>query len=644
MRKIKKINNFFKVFLSSFVLLFSVTINLTTANSIDTDIGEEVNYLLDQLSINKDEVLIYILGPVYEGEEILSTKGHVLDVPEKGYIIYIDLYPKTNLFHPVKYIFLSESTNEFIIKDTNSPPENFADYQMMETSIGNLIKSAQNRRAEISDYLISSSMKSSSDSRYAVLFSGGYDSGNNHVRYWNDLSNIYMALTYTYGYLDENIIVLCSDGLNTAPDQSNGQNSDPDLDGDGDDDIMYSCVLSNIDLVFSELANNLTNGNELFVFSTDHGDSNGGWNTLFNLWNHEELTDAHFATLLDALPDGEVICTFEPCFSGGFLDNVVVPPGPVVASSACRYDEYSYAMSNLIYDEFAFYWTAAVSGEDAYGNPVDADYNQDGMITMDEAFVYAETHDAQPESPQYSDYPEDIGSVLTLWPGSEPPETPTNPNGPEGWIQYEEATFSSSTTDPEGDSIYYLFDWGDGNNSGWVGPYASGQTGKASYIWVDLGNYEIKAVARDENGVQSNWSGPSDISIVENDVPEKPIIKGPKIASVGKQINFKIVSADPNNHDLYYYIYWGDQTFDYWTGPFASGEEVTFNHTYNISGSFSITSIAKDVLLGESPQSVYNINILKNRAVINPLIIRALEYLKDIFLNKFTIITAFISL
>src|SRR4030042_3973600 len=103
MRKIKKINNFFKVFLSSFVLLFSVTINLTTANSIDTDIGEEVNYLLDQLSINKDEVLIYILGPVYEGEEILSTKGHVLDVPEKGYIIYIDLYPKTNLFHPVKY-------------------------------------------------------------------------------------------------------------------------------------------------------------------------------------------------------------------------------------------------------------------------------------------------------------------------------------------------------------------------------------------------------------------------------------------------------------------------------------------------------------------------------------------------------------
>jgi len=644
MRKIKKINNFVKVLLSSFVLLFSVTLNITIANSIDTDIGEEVNYILDQLSINKDEVLIYILGPVYKGEEILSTKGHVLDAPEKGYIVYIDLYPKANLFHPVKYIFLSENTNEFIIKDANSPPENFADYQMIETSIGNLLKSAQNRRAEISDYPISSSMKSSSDSRYAVLFSGGYDSSNNHVRYWNDLSNIYMALTYTYGYLDENIIVLCSDGLNTAPDQSNGQNSDPDLDNDGDDDIMYSCVLSNIDLVFSELANNLTNGNELFVFSTDHGDSNGGLNTLFNLWNHEELTDAHFANLLDALPDCEVICTFEPCFSGGFLDNVVVPPGPVVASSACRYDEYSYAMSNLIYDEYAFYWTAAVSGEDAYGNPVDADYNQDGMITMDEAFIYAESHDAQPESPQYSDYPEGIGSVLTLWPGSEPPETPTDPNGPDEWIQYEEATFSSTTTDPEGESVYYLFDWGDGNNSGWVGPYASGQTGKASYIWADLGNYEIKAVARDENGVQSNWSGPSNISIVENDVPEKPTIKGPKIATVGKQIDFKIVSVDPNNHDLYYYIYWGDQTFDYWAGPYESGEEVTFNHTYNKSGSYSIISIAKDVLLGESPQSVYNINILKNRATVNPLMIRIMEYLKDIFLNKFPIIKAFIGL
>ena len=385
MNSVKRINNLFKVFLFSFILLFPTTLNLTEANPIYSNIENVADFIADKLCINKDEVFIYVWGPVFKGEKVFSVKEHILDVPEKGYIIYIDIYPKANLFHPVKYIFLSESTNEFIIKDATSPPKNFADYHMIETNIGQLFKSVQNRRAFIPKNTISSSTKSSSDSRYAVLMSGGYDMSNNHIRYWNDLSNIYITLTEVYGYPDENIIVLCSDGLNPAPDQSNGQNSNPDLDGDGDNDIMYSCVLSNVDMVFNDLANNLTNGNELFVFTTDHGDTNGGWNTLFNLWNHEELTDAHFASLLEALPECEIICTFEPCFSGGFLDNVVVPPGPVIASSACRHDEYSYAMNDLVYDEYAFHWTAAVNGLDAYGNPVNADYNQDGIITMDEA-------------------------------------------------------------------------------------------------------------------------------------------------------------------------------------------------------------------------------------------------------------------
>lgn len=640
LNSLKRINNLFKVILFSFILLFPVTLNLTKANPINSNIENVADFIVDELFINKDEVFIYVWGPVFKGDKVFSVKEHILDVPEKGYIIYIDIYPKANLFHPVKYIFLSENTNEFIIKDANSPPKNFDDYHMIETNIGKLFKSVQNRRAFIPKNTITSPTKSSSDSRYAVLMNGGYDMGNNHIRYWNDLSNIYITLTEVYGYPDENIIVLCSDGLNPAPDQSNGQNSNPDLDGDGDNDIMYSCILSNVDMVFNDLANNLTNGNKLFVFTTDHGNTNGGWNTLFNLWNHEELTDAHFASLLEALPECEIICTFEPCFSGGFLDNVVVPPGPVVASSACRHDEYSWAMDDLVYDEYAFHWTAAVNGVDAYGNPVDADYNQDGMVTMDEAFIYAEAHDTQPESPQYDDYPENIGSLLTLWPGSEPPETPTKPDGPEQWIQYEEATFSSSTTDPEGENIYYMFDWGNGNKSEWVGPYASGQTGKASYCWTELGNYEIKVVAKDDNGVQSNWSEPASISIVENDPPEKPTMKGPKIAFTGRQLDFSVITDDPNNHDVYYFIYWGDQTFEQWIGPFKSGELVTFNHTYNQSGSFTITTIAKDSLLGKSPQSQYSIKIIKSKAAVNPLILRIREYFNYIFQNKFPLIRA----
>ena len=440
----------------------------------------------------------------------------------------------------MQYIFISESKDTLILKDAQSPPKNLDEYQLIHTEISNKLFSVQNRRAHIPENTPQKSIASTLDNRWAVLMNGGHSAGSNHIRYWNDLSNIYITLNYVYGFPDENIIVLCSDGLDPSPDQSNGQNSDPDLDGDGDDDIMYSCILSNVDLVFADLATILSSNDKLFVFTTDHGSSNGGWDVVQNLWNYEELTDAHFAALLDALPDCEKICTFEPCYSGGFLDNVVVPPGPIVASSACRHDEYSWAMSNLEYDEYVFHWTAAIKGEDAYGNPVDADFNQDGYITMDEAYIYAEANDVQPESPQYGDYPEDIGALISLFPSSEPPETPITPTGIAQGVINNEYTFTTTTTDPEGDQIYYMWDWGDGTNTTWLGPYDSGADASASHIWTEAETYQLKVKAMDDYGQESDWSYPKTIYIVE-----EPIIELGNISGGMFKINAVIKNVGP---------------------------------------------------------------------------------------------------
>jgi len=634
LKKKNKINTLFKAGVISFILILTSSANTTLASPSISSCEEAVDYVIEKLSIDKDEVFIYVWGPIDEGEEIFTTKGQIMDTPEKGYIIYIDLYPLANLFHPVKYIFLSETTEEFIILDNKYPPKNIEEYQMIETAIGEVFKSAQNRRAPRVEGK-QPTVDNKSDSRYAVLMNGGYNSGNNHVRYWNDLSNIYIALVDVYGYLDENIIVLCSDGLDPAPDQSNGQNSDPDLDGDGDEDIMYSCILENVDMVFEELVDLLSGGGELFVFTTDHGNTNGGWDTYFCLWNMEELTDSHFADLLDNLPECEVICTFEPCYSGGFMDDVVLPPGPVVASSACRHDESSWAMGNLLYDEYVFYWTAAVKGEDAFGEPVDADYNQDGKVTMDEAFIFAEAHDEQSEEPQYGDYPEGIGEIFSLWHGSQAPDTPTKPDGPDNCTQYEYTSFSTSATEPDGEDVYYRFDWGDGTLSDWVGPFAPGHTGEASHNWSELGEYEVKAVAKDINGVQSNWSEPSTIIIVENSIPEIPTMTGPKIAITGKELEFKIVSVDPDNHDLFYQIFWDDDTYIKWDGPYPSGEEVTFTHTYSEGGTFKIKSTARDIINEKSGQYTYQIRIIKNRAVTRQFNLRLLDFFMKSFSNLF---------
>jgi len=62
------------------------------------------------------------------------------------------------------------------------------------------------------------------------------------------------------------------------------------------------------------------------------------------------------------------------------------------------------------------------------------------------------------------------------------PETPNTITGPsEGKID-EEQIFITSTTDIDKDNIFYYFDWSDNTNSGWLGPYLSGEEIEAAHI------------------------------------------------------------------------------------------------------------------------------------------------------------------
>ena len=92
-----------------------------------------------------------------------------------------------------------------------------------------------------------------------------------------------------------------------------------------------------------------------------------------------------------------------------------------------------------------------------------------------------------------------------------PPETPTL-QGPTQGIAGIQYTFSANTTDPNGDDVYYMFDWGDGTNTTWLGPYPSGSTATANHSW-NAGIYNVRVKARDGSGAESNWSLPIGITI-----------------------------------------------------------------------------------------------------------------------------------
>jgi outer membrane protein assembly factor BamB len=69
-------------------------------------------------------------------------------------------------------------------------------------------------------------------------------------------------------------------------------------------------------------------------------------------------------------------------------------------------------------------------------------------------------------------------------------------------------TFCVTVTDPEGDDVFILWDWGDGTYSSWLGPYASGEEACAMHAWANEGIYSVRVKFRDEHGAESEWSDP----------------------------------------------------------------------------------------------------------------------------------------
>jgi len=216
---------------------------------------------------------------------------------------------------------------------------------------------------------------------------------------------------------------------------------------------------------------------------------------------------------------------------------------------------------------------------------------------------------------------------------SQSPETPEPPEGSDYGVPNEEYDFSARTIDPEEDQIFYLFDWGDGEYSNWIGPVDSGETALASHSWIDLGDYNIRVRAKDEWGSVSDWSDVKVFPIVENTPPDIPTISGPTTGKIGKPVEFTIVATDPDGQDMFYNIFWGNAGGGD-LGPFPSGEEQIFEHTWTKTGKFTIKVKAIDVTGAAGEIGTFDIKISRARSVDNHII----EHIFQRFPNLFPII------
>jgi hypothetical protein len=238
-------------------------------------------------------------------------------------------------------------------------------------------------------------------------------------------------------------------------------------------------------------------------------------------------------------------------------------------------------------------------------------YNETGTYG-----IRAKSQDYWEDSPPSTPYEVKIGNG--------PPNIPTI-DGPTSGVINIPYEYSIVTTEPDGDDVYYYIDWGDGTNSGWVGPYQSEETIVLSHTWKTPGTYEIKGKAKDVYNEESDWTEIIDVTILYNEPPITPTINGQTNGKIGTPYTYKIRTTDPDGDKVYYWINWGDGTNSDWLGSYNSGEEIEATHTWNNEGTFTIEVKAKDTNEAESDWGKLDVTMPKNKQSTNPLLIRLLE-------------------
>lgn len=369
------------------------------------------------------EVLPGVIGTVdvfISKSPVLATTG--LRLPRRSiacpyrsnWVVFIDDHVHANWAHPCRYVFVNTERREYRIVNDVIFPARAEDFEMVSgvpvRPVSLPLKTDGNPRTSLQTAVPNPHC-------YAVLINGGWDTAHNAIRYWNDISAMFCALTQVYGYMPENIYVHSTDGI---PANNFGYLDLDRIEPPYTDDIDLPAYKPLIANTFSTLASTIGPDDQLFVYVTDHGDRDDHGSFIY-LWDGNVITTSDLRNMLAPINAAEMIIVMEQCNSGGFVTDPVNITGPHrLIHTACAATELSNAehwITSDTYDEFVFYWTAAARGYYPYYNQPwnpwwqvghflwqpffsnhPPDYNPDtsgdGLVQMEEPFSYANNFDS----------------------------------------------------------------------------------------------------------------------------------------------------------------------------------------------------------------------------------------------------------
>ncbi|MFA5103410.1 MAG: choice-of-anchor D domain-containing protein [Candidatus Thermoplasmatota archaeon] len=120
---------------------------------------------------------------------------------------------------------------------------------------------------------------------------------------------------------------------------------------------------------------------------------------------------------------------------------------------------------------------------------------------------------------------DDNTSTLTGIGLSHPPLTPVISGETFGYLKMN-ITFTFTTTDPDGDPVFYRVDWDDNTPVNWTGPYPSGGVVTVEHSWNMTGSKNISVQAKDGYNCSSSWTEPFTVTIYPYSVPHYAVVIG----------------------------------------------------------------------------------------------------------------------
>jgi hypothetical protein len=317
-------------------------------------------------------------------------------------------------------------------------------------------------------------------------------------------------------------------------------------------------------------------------------------------------------------------------YGGGNEQNPPTITGPTNGKIGVNYD-FTFKVDDPEDDDIWYY----IDWGDGTNTDWFGPYPSGQEITKTHKWLANGTYDIWGKSKDIWHFSNKSHHIIAI--GNIPPYAPTITGPGLGEIG-ETLSYSFKAIDNDGDQVSYYIDWGDGSITDWTPFQGSGTSYSGSHAWNLADDYEIKAKAKDANGVEGDWSVPYPVRI-GNQPPGIPTITGETSGNTGTEYNYLFSAIDPEKDKVSYYIDWGDGTNTGWLDPHPSGFVLNEGHTWSVRGTYTITVKAKDYPYeAESAVGTLRVIMPRSRSLIHSPLLLLIEKLMERFQHLYHVI------